>query len=132
METINSLREELSFLTRKAEEQVKILFPLICLVCICILLMLNIKYFLLKNLLPQDEKITKLSSDLDRSRSEVATQKWVNITDKEAINKFMKGAQELRDVILKKDGIISSLQSELEDLKQQQQSLQAAYDEKVL
>ncbi|XP_057291417.1 kinesin-like protein KIF15 isoform X3 [Hydractinia symbiolongicarpus] len=98
METINSLREELSFLTRKAEEQ--------------------------------DEKIIKLSSDLDRSRSEVATQKWVNITDKEAINKFMKGAQELRDVILKKDGIISSLQSELEDLKQQQQSLQEAYDEK--
>lgn len=43
----------------------------------------------------------------------------------------MRGAQELRDVIVKKEGVISSLQAELEDLKQQHDSLVCSYDEKV-
>ena len=55
----------------------------------------------------------------------------MNLTDKEAINNFMKKVESLNSAIGEKDVLISSLQSELEDLKEQYQALQNSYSEKV-
>ena len=55
----------------------------------------------------------------------------MNLTDKEAINNFMKKVESLNSAIGEKDALISSLQSELEDLKEQYQALQNSYSEKV-
>ena len=68
---------------------------------------------------------------MEKSRSDVAAQKWMNLADKEAINNFMKTVQELRGVISEKESVVSSLQSELEDLKQQHENLATSYNEKV-
>ena len=55
----------------------------------------------------------------------------MNLTDKEAISNFMKKVESLNSAIGEKDVMISSLQSELEDLKEQYQALQNSYSEKV-
>ena len=55
----------------------------------------------------------------------------MNLTDKEAINNFMKKVETLNSAIGEKDILISSLQSELEDLKEQYEALQNSYNEKV-
>ena len=55
----------------------------------------------------------------------------MNLTDKEAISNFMKKVESLNSAIGEKDVMISSLQSELEDLKEQYQALQSSYSEKV-
>ena len=55
----------------------------------------------------------------------------MNLTDKEAINNFMKKVESLNSAIGEKDILISSLLSELEDLKEQYQALQNSYSEKV-
>ena len=55
----------------------------------------------------------------------------MNLADKEAINNFMKKVESLNSAIGEKDILISSLLSELEDLKEQYQALQNSYSEKV-
>ena len=55
----------------------------------------------------------------------------MNLTDKEAINNFMKKVETLNSAIGEKDILVSSLQSELEDLKEQYEALQNSYNEKV-
>ena len=55
----------------------------------------------------------------------------MNLADKEAINNFMNKVESLNSAIGEKDILISSLLSELEDLKEQYQALQNSYSEKV-
>ena len=55
----------------------------------------------------------------------------MNLTDKEAINNFMKKVETLNSAIGEKDILVSSLISELEDLKEQYEALQNSYNEKV-
>ena len=72
-----------------------------------------------------------MQTDLEKSRSEVAAQKWMNLADKEAINNFMTTVQELRSATIEKGSTILSLTLELEDVKQLYDSLQTSYEKKV-
>lgn len=78
----------------------------------------------------QEAAVEKLKGELEKSKSEVVAQKWLNLSDKEAINNFMKNVQDLHVTINEKENLITSLQSEIEDLKQEHDNLRELFNEK--
>ncbi|XP_065675243.1 kinesin-like protein KIF15 isoform X3 [Hydra vulgaris] len=78
----------------------------------------------------QNQLLERMQGDLEKSRSEVVAQKWMNMADKEAINNFMKTVQELQTTIIDKESQTSSLTLELEDIKQQHDLLQSSFKKK--
>lgn len=79
----------------------------------------------------QNHKISSLSDDIDKSRKELAAQKWLHIKDGQVINNFMKKVEDLNSALGEKAAVISGLSSELDDVREQHTLLQKHYDEKV-
>ena len=69
--------------------------------------------------------------EIETARKELAAQKWLHVKDGQVINNFMKKVEDLNSSLSEKENVISGLNSELEDEKEQHQLLQKHYEEKV-